>query len=72
MELLEQRMPGQFSCYLYADEGRTGRFEATVFKNQKESVEGDAGTNVWSKAAKNSVPESDAEAWIAAVTEALK
>ena len=72
MELIEQRMPAQFSIYLYADEGRTGRFEVTCFKDQKESVEGDSGTNVWSKAAKGCLPGDDPDAFIAALTEALK
>ena len=72
LELIEQRMPGQFSCYLYVDEGRTGRFEVTCFKNQNQSVEGDSGTNVWSKAAKNCLPGDDPDAFIAALMEACK
>ena len=28
-------MPGQFSYYIYKDEGFSGRLECTVFKHQK-------------------------------------
>ena len=51
MEMIGQKMEsGQFSFYLYEDADRTGRLEVTVYKNQKESVEGDNGSLVWSKA----------------------
>ena len=32
IEQIEAKMPGQFSYYIYMDDGYTGRLEVTVYK----------------------------------------
>ena len=45
---IEKVMPNQFSYYIYADPGRTGRLEVTVYKGQEN--DGGEGELVHSKA----------------------
>ena len=72
MEMIGQKMAqGQFSYYLYEDAGFTGRLEVTVYKNQKESVEGENGSLVWSKAQSGQAPSSDWDTFIGLIQQAL-
>ena len=43
---------GKFNYFAYADRGRTGRLEVTLFKNQKDDT-GSNGLLIHSKAASN-------------------
>ena len=61
----------KFSYHMFMDEGRTGRLEATVYKNQSASCEGQ-GELVWSKAQSGQFPSADFENFCNMVSAAIQ
>ena len=58
VEKIEALMPGVFKYHYYADAGKTGNFEVTVFFNSQ--TENDKGEFIYSKQATKTFPaESD-------------
>ena len=69
--MIKQRVgPDVFSFFLSEDEGRTGRLEVTVYRNQSRSIEGD-GQLVFSKKQTGEYPSQNWDSFIEQVQAAI-
>ena len=62
-------MPGQFSYYIYMDDGYTGRLEVTVYKDQKDDK--GEGELVHSKASSGAYIRADYPTFLAMIEGAI-